>query len=383
MDLKFISTHNQAGYLAAPPEKHKRLYTSLIKGLNSCRLIHALRDNPVVYESLVQDFWKTARFEAQGADGKGMIEAEIQKKKIIITEQMLREVLKFGDTESDPIELPSDIIEATLPRLSYEGKYPSLVKKFLHPYWRLLAHMFILCMTENRGGTDQLNITQTAAFIALITNEPFNFSKYIFEGMKRNVTGVRKDKFIMYQRFLQMIFNARYSDLTRSGDTLELKPMGPSCFAALTTKKGIEKKFEGLIPLEKFGQFAETEVVAADPVIVQPVLVNAMVAEEHDVQGAIINEPETKILTINSDDEGIEIMCDSGDDEELPPEKEADVVVSTVLSVITAESLALLLKSVTDKMGNTPSNLTVSDEEPSENPQDPDSLPLKRKRRDP
>ncbi|KAJ0652892.1 hypothetical protein HanOQP8_Chr15g0577371 [Helianthus annuus] len=383
MDLKFIPTHNQAGYLASPPEKHRSLYTSLIKGLNSCRLVHALRENPVVYESLVQDFWKTARFEAQGADGKGMIEAEIQKKKVVVTEQMIREVLQFGDTESDPIELSSDTIEAVLPRLSYEAKYPSLVKKFLHPYWRLLAHMFMLCMTENRGGTYQLNITQTAAFVALITNESFNYSKYVFEGMKRNVTGVRKDKFIMYPRFLQMIFNARYSDLTRSGDTLELKPMGPSCFGALTTKKGTEKKFEGRIPLEKFGRFSETEVVAADPVIVQNVQVNAMVAEEHDIQNTVGDEPETEILTINSDDEGIEIMCDSEDDEELPPEKEADVAVSIVHPIIIAENLASLLKSVTDKMGNPPSNLTVSTEEPSVNPKDPDSLPLKRKRRDP
>ncbi|KAJ0840036.1 hypothetical protein HanPSC8_Chr14g0613981 [Helianthus annuus] len=213
MELKFIPTHNQVGYLAAPQEKHKKLYTSLIKGLNRCRLIRALRDNPVVYESFVQDFWKTAKFEAQGADGKGMIEAEIQKTKIFITVQTIREVLQFCDNESDLVDLPSGTVEAILPHLSYEGKYPSLVKKFLNPYWRLLAHMFILCMTENRGGTDQLNITQTAAFVALITNEPFNYSKYIFEGMKRNVTGIRKDKFIMYPRFLRMILNARYSDL--------------------------------------------------------------------------------------------------------------------------------------------------------------------------
>ncbi|MFS8033293.1 hypothetical protein Hanom_Chr17g01567791 [Helianthus anomalus] len=92
--------------------------------------------------------------------------------------------------------------------------------------------------------------------------------------------------------------------------------------------------------------------------------VNAMVAEDHDVQGVGDNEFETEVLTINSNDEGIEIMCDSGDDEELPPETEVDVYV-------------------TDKMGNPPYNLSVSSEEPSENPKDPDSLPLKRKRRDP
>ncbi|MFS8002038.1 hypothetical protein Hanom_Chr13g01197421 [Helianthus anomalus] len=84
--------------------------------------------------------------------------------------------------------------------------------------------------------------------------------------MKRDVTGVRKDKFLMYPRFLQMIFNARYPELVRSGSTFELKPMGPACFGALTPKKGIEKRLEGLILLDKFGQFAKTEDVAVDPV---------------------------------------------------------------------------------------------------------------------
>ncbi|KAF5815686.1 hypothetical protein HanXRQr2_Chr03g0125821 [Helianthus annuus] len=76
-------------------------------------------------------------------------------------------------------------------------------------------------------------------------------------------------------------------------------------------------------------------------------------------------------------------MCDSGEDEELPPEAEAVTAVTAVPPVISAESLALLLKSVTEKMGNPPSDLSVSNEESSENPKDPDSLPLKQKRRDP
>ncbi|MFS7967252.1 hypothetical protein Hanom_Chr09g00783641 [Helianthus anomalus] len=261
---------------------------------------------------------------------------------------MIREVLQLNDQDTDPIELPAGTVEAVLARLSYEGKYPSL-------------------KTEEA----LINITQSAALTCLITNEPFNYSKYIFEGMKRNVTGVRKDKFLMYPRFLQMIVNARYPELLRSGNTLELKPMGPACFGALTPKKGTEKRFEGLIPLGKFGQFAETkDVVPVDVAQVNAPL-NAMVAEEHDIQG------------VAEDDEGLEIMCDSGDDEELPPESEADTVVSTVHPVISAENLALLLKSVTDKMGNPPSNLLVPYEEPSENPKDPDSLLLKRKGRDP
>ncbi|KAJ0716879.1 hypothetical protein HanPI659440_Chr13g0517531 [Helianthus annuus] len=380
MDLKFISSHNQVGYLAPPPVKHKQLYTSLIKGLNTCRIVHALRENPVVYESLIQDFWKTAKVEI--VEGKGAIVAEIDETKVIVTEQIIRDVLKFNDQETDPIELAAGTIEAILPHLSYEGKFPPLVKKFVHPYWRLLLHMFLLCMTENRGGIDQLNTTQTAALICVITNEPFNYSKYILEAMKRNAIGLRKDKFLMYPRFVQMILNERYPELKRSGNTLELKPMGPSCFGALTTKKGTEKKFEGLIELEKFGQFAETEDIGENPVMARAVPARAIVAEEHDIPRRAEDEPEPERITINSDDEGVEIMCNSDDDIELPPEVNADAV-STVNPVITAESLAQLLKSVTEKMGNPPSGLSVLNEEPSENPKDPDSLPLKRKRRDP
>ncbi|MFS7994584.1 hypothetical protein Hanom_Chr12g01107751 [Helianthus anomalus] len=386
MDLKFIATHNQAGYLAPPPEKHRRMYTSLMKGLNSCRIVHALRENPIIYESLIQDFWKNAKIEV--VEGKGVIVFEVQKKTVTVSEQMIREVLQFNDKESDSIEVLAGTVEAVLPRLSYEGKYPPLVKKVVHPYWRLLLHMFLLCISENRGGTDQLNSTQAAALVCVITNEPFNYSKYVLEAMKRNVLGVRKDKFLMYPRFLQMVFNARYPELARSGNTLELKPMGPTCFGALTPKKGTEKKFEGLIPLEKFGQFAETEEIVVDPVVVQPIqenvgIANAIVAEEHTVLRGVENESETELVTINSEDEGIEIMCNSDEDMELPPEAEVSAAVETVPPVFSADSLALLLKSVTEKMGNPPSDLSVLNEEPDEDPKDPDSLPLKRKRRDP
>ncbi|KAJ0451252.1 hypothetical protein HanHA300_Chr15g0565471 [Helianthus annuus] len=381
MDLKFIASHNQVAYLAPPPVKHKQLFTSLIKGLSTCRIAHALRENPVVYESLIRDFWKTAKVEI--IEGKGAIAAEIDGTKIIVTEQVIRDVLKFNDQETDPIELAAGAIEAILPRLSYEGKFPPLVKKFVHPYWRLLLHMFLLCMTENRGGIDQLNTTQTAALICVITNEPFNYSRYVLEAMKRNAIGLRKDKFLMYPRFVQMILNERYPELKRSGDTLELKPMGPSCFGALTTKKGTEKKFEGLIELEKFGQFAETEDIVENPVMAQAVPTRAIVAEEHDIQRRAENEPEPERITINSDDEGVEITCDSDDDNiELSPEVNADAV-STVNPVISAESLAMLIKKVTDTMGNPPPNLSVSTEEPEESPRDSDSIPLKRKRRDP
>ncbi|KAF5810472.1 hypothetical protein HanXRQr2_Chr04g0169841 [Helianthus annuus] len=211
--------------------------------------------------------------------------------------------------------------------------------------------MFILCMTENRGGMDQLNIPKSVAFVCLITNQPFNYSKYIFEGMKWNVTGVLKDKFLMYPRFLQMMFNACYPELERSGNTLELKPLGPACFGALTTKKGTEKKFEGLIPLEKFGQFAETEDVAAEPVLV----LLKMSLGQSFLQSA---------LTMKA----LKLV----------------VMMKMKLSFLLKLNLAQLLKSITEKMGNPPSNPLVQIEEQTfSDLKDPENQPLKQKRRDP
>ncbi|MFS7955316.1 hypothetical protein Hanom_Chr07g00641241 [Helianthus anomalus] len=80
MDLKMIPGHNQAGYLSTPPYKHKKMFNSLI----------------IAYEDLIMDFWKTVSFEVLGGEGKGSIVAVIQKKKILVTEQGIREVLLFG-----------------------------------------------------------------------------------------------------------------------------------------------------------------------------------------------------------------------------------------------------------------------------------------------
>lgn len=68
----------------------------------------------------------------------------------------------------------------------------------------------------------------------------------------------RKDKFLMYPRFLQMIFNCKYPDLAKIGETLDLKSLDPNTFGLMKQNwKGTKVEFQGKYPLEKFGQFAE------------------------------------------------------------------------------------------------------------------------------
>nr|GEW60468.1 hypothetical protein [Tanacetum cinerariifolium] len=51
-----------------------------------------------------------------------------------------------------------------------------------------------------------------SAVICLATGRKFNFSKYIFDSMVRNVDS--PSKFLMYPRFLQVIINAQVADLS-------------------------------------------------------------------------------------------------------------------------------------------------------------------------
>ncbi|MFS7984307.1 hypothetical protein Hanom_Chr11g00984951 [Helianthus anomalus] len=127
----------------------------MIVGLNRCRIAHALRENQMIDVDLIQAFWKTASINRKGANGAGTIEAKIHRKEISISEAIVREVLMFGT-------------------------YPPLLKKMLPPYWRLLMHMFLLCFSENKGGSDQLNQIQASAFVALIEDWDSNYSSFLF-----------------------------------------------------------------------------------------------------------------------------------------------------------------------------------------------------------
>ncbi|KAF5805121.1 hypothetical protein HanXRQr2_Chr05g0205351 [Helianthus annuus] len=49
-----------------------------------------------------------------------------------------------------------------LSKMSYEGSYPPTTKKLLHPYWRFLAHVYLVCISGNKSGIDTLTIRQSS-----------------------------------------------------------------------------------------------------------------------------------------------------------------------------------------------------------------------------
>ncbi|KAM0063564.1 hypothetical protein Hdeb2414_s0003g00092371 [Helianthus debilis subsp. tardiflorus] len=97
--------------------------------------------------------------------------------------------------------------------MSYEGEYPTVLKKLFPPYRRLLVHMFLLCISKNKGGLDQLNQIQTSSMVALVNNLDYNFSVLVFDNMKRMLENPKKKIFMLYPHFVQMMLDEKYPEL--------------------------------------------------------------------------------------------------------------------------------------------------------------------------
>ncbi|GJU64389.1 hypothetical protein Tco_1246224 [Tanacetum coccineum] len=104
----------------------------------------------------------------------------VDKKKVIITEMIIRSNLKLDDAEVTYC-LPTATIFTELERMG------------LHPGMNLVALWHLLS--------------------CLATNKNFNFSKYIFDNMVKNLEG--GVKFLMYPRFVQVFLDKQVEGMSR------------------------------------------------------------------------------------------------------------------------------------------------------------------------
>lgn len=119
-NLRLIDQHNQYCFLNDPPSQHSE-FRSMVVGLNTSRIAHAIREAPTIHIDLIRDFWSTATINRNGAGGQGTIEATIQNQQVIISEAVIREVLLFGDAAHHPFLYPKGEVSAILRRMGYEA----------------------------------------------------------------------------------------------------------------------------------------------------------------------------------------------------------------------------------------------------------------------
>nr|GEZ34337.1 hypothetical protein [Tanacetum cinerariifolium] len=142
-------------------------------------------------------FWNTAVVKRSGDVTR--LQALVDKKRIVISEEAIREILQLDDAEG-VICLPNDEIFTGLARIGYEKPSTKLTfyKAFFSTQWKFFIHTILHSLSAKRTSWNEFSSAMASALICLSSGQRFNFSKYIFESLVRNVNST--SKFYMYPR---------------------------------------------------------------------------------------------------------------------------------------------------------------------------------------
>ncbi|GJS93468.1 hypothetical protein Tco_0800436 [Tanacetum coccineum] len=208
--LKFAETHNLVVFLEKPEESDG--FAQIVDFLNVHPINYALTVNPTIYTSCIKPFWATAKTKT--INGDMHIQALVDGKKVIVTEASVRRDLQLVDENG--IEcLPNATIFAELERMVYEKLTQKLTfyKAFFAPQWKFLIHTILQCLSAKTTAWNEFSSTVASAIICLAINQKFNFSKYIFDNMVKNLVG--GVKFLMYPRFMQVFLDKQVEGMSK------------------------------------------------------------------------------------------------------------------------------------------------------------------------
>ncbi|GJW48557.1 hypothetical protein Tco_0080203 [Tanacetum coccineum] len=145
-----------------------------------------LKDNSYEQLPVIEKFRPVVRT----VNGEVQLQALVDGKKIIVTEASVRRDLQLNDEE----EL-------------------TFYKAFFSPQWKFLIHTILQCLSAKTTLWNEFSNTMASAIIYLATNQKFNFSKYIFESMVKNLENV-SGKFLMYPRFVQVFLEKQLEGIS-------------------------------------------------------------------------------------------------------------------------------------------------------------------------
>nr|GFA12409.1 hypothetical protein [Tanacetum cinerariifolium] len=133
--------------------------------------------------------------------------------KVVITEATNRDVLCLDDAEGVDC-LPNEEIFAELARMDYEKPSTKLTfyKAFFLSQWKFLIHTILQSISAKHTSWNDFSSAMASAVICLSTGRKFNFFKYIFKSLVRNVDS--SSKFYMHPRFIQLIIQNQLGDLS-------------------------------------------------------------------------------------------------------------------------------------------------------------------------
>nr|GFB73302.1 hypothetical protein [Tanacetum cinerariifolium] len=210
------------------------------------------------------------------------LQALVDKKKIVISEDVIREILRLDDAEgvvclpneeifAGVVCLPNEEIFAGLAQMGYEKLSTKLTfyKAFFSSQWKFLIHSILQSLSAKRTSWNKFSIAIASAVICLSKGQRFNFSRYIFDSLVRNVDS--SSKFYMYPRFIQLVIQAQVVDLSSHTTRYISLALTQKVFANIRRVgkvfSGVETPlFENMLEVGEVDAEEEVQVPAQDDV---------------------------------------------------------------------------------------------------------------------
>ncbi|GJX88960.1 hypothetical protein Tco_0340974 [Tanacetum coccineum] len=161
----------------------------------------------------------------------------------VYPEASIRSDLLFDDANGID-SLPNQAIFDAIQLMGYEGDLTVLTfnKALFSPQWRFLFHTMNHCISSKSTSWDQIPTNIATAVICLTSNQKYNFSKLIFDGMLRHLDA--KKKFVMYPRFISIFLDKQLENVPVPLDHFPVNALTSKVFSFMV-KKG--KHFSGKV----------------------------------------------------------------------------------------------------------------------------------------
>nr|GEU51693.1 hypothetical protein [Tanacetum cinerariifolium] len=228
----------------------------------SLSIKYALTVNPNIYVSCIKQFWTTVAVKK--VNDVIRLQALVDKKKVVVTEATIRKALHLDDAEGVECLLNEEIF-AELAIVGYEKPSTKLTfyKAFFSSQWKFLIHTILQCMSAKRTSWNEFSSSMASAVICLSSYRKFNFSKYIFDSLVRNVDS--PSKFYMYPRFLQLIIRKQVGDLLTRTTKYTSPALTQKVFANIRSVwkgfSGVKTPlFEGMLVEQQVAEEGDAEV---------------------------------------------------------------------------------------------------------------------------
>nr|GEW00124.1 hypothetical protein [Tanacetum cinerariifolium] len=166
-------------------------FEQILDFLNASVIQYALTINATIYVSCIKQFWSFILIKK--TNDVVRLQALIDKRKVIITEDTVCQALHLDDAESIDC-MPNEEIFVELERMGYEKPSTKLTfyKAFFSAQWKFLIHTIVQCMSANRTAWNEFISSMASVVMCLATGRKFNFLKYIFDSLVRNVDSSSK-----------------------------------------------------------------------------------------------------------------------------------------------------------------------------------------------